>query len=281
MLRHTFVHIPGIGDKTEKQIWEKGIRHWNDVQDHPRVLAPAKMDKLFQWTKKSQDCLEERQFDFFIHHLPSAQHWRLYPDLMASCAFIDIETTGLDAWNAVITTIALYDGDQIKYYVNGRNLDDFVKDIQQYDLVVTYNGKTFDLPFIESFFGTRMDQVHIDLRYVLSSLGFKGGLKKCEKALGLDRGDLEGVDGFFAVLLWKEYERTGDEKALETLLAYNIEDVVNLHMLMVKSFNLKIRDLLPGMETQFTLPEPVLPRIPFAPDLLTIKRIRRQSGGYW
>ena len=33
-------------------------------------------------------------------------------------------------------------------------------------------------------------QIPIDLRYILYSLGFKGGLKGCEKQLGMDRGDL-------------------------------------------------------------------------------------------
>jgi len=56
------------------------------------------------------------------------------------------------------------------------------------------------------------------LRYVLKSLGYSGGLKSCEKALGLDRGDLDGVDGYFAVLLWRDYQKKHNEKALETLL---------------------------------------------------------------
>jgi len=43
-------------------------------------------------------------------------------------------------------------------------------------------------------------------------------LKFCEKALGLDRGDLDGVDGYFAVLLWRDYQKKHNEKALETLL---------------------------------------------------------------
>jgi len=60
------------------------------------------------------------------------------------------------------------------------------------------------LTFLSSkdFFGIELNQVHIDLRYVLRSLGYTGGLKGCEKQAGIDRGNLEGVDGYFAVLLW-------------------------------------------------------------------------------
>ncbi|MCF6248480.1 MAG: ribonuclease H-like domain-containing protein [Desulfobacula sp.] len=280
MLKNTFLHISGIGEKTETQLWKQGILDWDSVKGHPNKLSAAKMETISQWIKTSRMHLSNKEYHFFFDHLPVAQHWRLYPELKGSCAFIDIETTGLDVWDAVITTIALYDGSQIKYYVNGRNLDDFVHDINQYDLIVTYNGKTFDVPFIESYFNTTMNQAHIDLRYVLGSLGYKGGLKKCEKALGMDRGDLDGVDGFFAVLLWQDFEKTGNEKSLETLLAYNIEDVVNLHFLMVTAFNMKLKQLLPDFEIADNLPKPVQPKIPFSPDLPTIERIKRQSWQY-
>ena len=50
-------------------------------------------------------------------------------------------------------------------------------------MIVTYNGKTFDVPFIEKYFGIRMNHAHIDLRYVLKSLGYSGGLKMFEQAM--------------------------------------------------------------------------------------------------
>ncbi len=31
---------------------------------------------------------------------------------------------------------------------------------------------------------------------MIKSLGLKGGLKKCEKAMGIDRQELDGVDGY-------------------------------------------------------------------------------------
>jgi len=76
---------------------------------------------------------------------------------------------------------------------------------------------------------------------VLFSLGFRGGLKGCERQLGMGRGDLKDIDGYFAVLLWDEYQRTGDQKVLDTLLAYNIQDTINLENLMVTAYNMKLR----------------------------------------
>ena len=68
--------------------------------------------------------------------------------------------------------------------------------------------------------GVELTQPHIDLRYLLNSVGLKGGLKGCEKKAGIDRGDLEDLDGCSALLLWEEYARSKNKKALETLLAY-------------------------------------------------------------
>ncbi|MEN3184327.1 MAG: ribonuclease H-like domain-containing protein, partial [Atribacterota bacterium] len=61
-------------------------------------------------------------------------------------------------------------------------------------------------------------------------------------ALGMHRGKLEGVDGYTAVLLWRKYQ-DGCPEALETLLAYNVADTVNLERLMVFAYNEKVRRL--------------------------------------
>jgi uncharacterized protein YprB with RNaseH-like and TPR domain len=162
--------------------------------------------------------------------------------------------------------------------VQGQNLEDFIEDIQKYKVIVSYNGKSFDIPFIEHYFNIRLDHVHIDLRYILYSLGFRGGLKGCERQLGMDRGDLSDIDGFFAVLLWDEYQRTGDQRALENLLAYNTQDTVNLENLMVTAYNMKLRQT-PFYETHF-IEDPILPGNPYSTDLATLDRIKNSSQ-YW
>ncbi|MBM4333756.1 MAG: hypothetical protein FJ117_21500 [Deltaproteobacteria bacterium] len=135
-----------------------------------------------------------------------------------------------------------------------------------------YNEKCFDVLFIESYFRSKMPQVHIDLRYLLKSLGYSGGLKGCEKKAEIDRRELEGVNGYFAVLLWNDYQRNNNQKALETLLAYNIQDVVNLEFLIILSYNLKLKETPFAQSRQ--LPLSVNPEIPFRGDLETVERIR-------
>ena len=279
MLKNTFCHIPGIGPRVESRLWSRGYHTWDCVLGGcPEKLPRRLRSSLPAELKQSAAALKGEDIRFFQDRLPPLERWRMFPDFRHSAAYLDIETTGLRPDCSTITTIALFDGRKIRYYVYGKNLDEFVEDIAQYKLLITYNGQCFDVPFIERFFGIEVKAAHIDLRYVLRSLGYKGGLKGCEKQLGIDRGDLDGVDGYFAVLLWFDYAENGNERALETLLAYNIEDVVNLERLMVTACNLKLKKTPFSRADVFAPPSP--PRLPFKPDRETIARIRERYFRY-
>lgn len=264
MLYNTFIHIPGIGRKTEQQIWDAGILSWADWQEpFPDTLPEAKKRLISHHLRQLQN-QGQKKASYYGTLLPSNQHWRLFLHFRKTIAYFDIETNGAPREECEITTIALYDGQKIKTYILGRNLEDFANDIAGFDIIVTYNGKSFDVPVIKSCLGISLPQVHIDLRHVLYNLGYRGGLKGCEKQLGISRNDLEGVDGFFAVLLWQAYQQTSNEKILETLLAYNIADAVNLECLLVHAYNQNIA------ETPFCLshyiPVPEIPISPCTPD---------------
>jgi uncharacterized protein YprB with RNaseH-like and TPR domain len=279
MLTNSFIHIQSIGAITEQRLWDSGFKDWNSFSgDYPIPVSAGRKYFLEKGIEESKEHLANRNPSHFSKLLPSNQSWRLFPEFRESTVYLDIETTGLDRHYNDITTIALYNGESIHTYVQGQNLEDFIEDIQKYKVIVSYNGKSFDIPFIEHFFNIRLDQAHIDLRYILYSLGFRGGLKGCERQLGIDRGDLSDIDGFFAVLLWDEYQRTGDQKALDTLLAYNIQDTVTLENLMVTAYNMKIKDT-PFYDTHL-ITDSTPPVIPYRADLATIDRIKNSSQ-YW
>lgn len=274
MLTHTFLHIKGIGPKTEQRLWETGIVDWNpmDLEVESRI-SPQKRRRLTEALIESKARLDKGDAIYFAARLTAGEHWRLFPDFRDKVVYLDIETDGLDAEYGQITTIALYDGEEISWFVNGRNLDDFVEKINQYGVIVTYNGKCFDIPFIQGYFGIRLPQAHIDLRYVLSALGYKGGLKQCEQLLGFERAASKGIDGYLAVLLWSEYQRSGNERALETLLAYNIEDVINLELLMVTAYNMRIAATPFESDGHLALPNP--PPLPFGVDEAIVDQLTR------
>jgi uncharacterized protein YprB with RNaseH-like and TPR domain len=262
MLTNTFCHMPRISLSKEQALWGQGILTWNDYRSVATQLTHL---------EESEKQFQNRDPRYFSSLLGSDQSWRLFKEFRSCTAYLDIETTGLSRDYDEITTIALYDGKNLNTYVNGRNLGRFPEDIRKYDMIVTFNGKTFDVPFIKRYFDIEMDHAHIDLRYVMRKLGYRGGLKAIEKSIGIDRGELDGVDGFLGVLLWKHYKRTGEERALDTLLAYNCEDVVNLEHLMVMAYNLNLK-LTPfkGRE-EITLPERF--SIPFEADANLIRKL--------
>jgi uncharacterized protein YprB with RNaseH-like and TPR domain len=268
-----------VGLKAEERLWASGVTSWDALGTDTEVVAGVtarKREVLARHVEESRRQLAENNPLFFAETMPAAEHWRLFREFRDSVAYVDIETTGLGGYGDHITTIALYDGRTIRHYVHGQNLSDFKRDIREYRLLVTYNGKTFDLPFLRSAFGLVLDQAHIDLRYVLAGLGYKGGLKACERSLGLDRGDLAEVDGYFAVLLWNEYKRRQNVQALETLLAYNIRDVTNLEALLVRAYNLKVAAVPFGAE--LALPPVIPPAEPFRAHEPTVRRLKGSYG---
>ena len=277
MLEQTFCHIQGIGHGGERRLWQDGFRRWQDLLDQPDIVPRVSGLEIAALLEQSARALCAGDPRFFSKLLKQGDSWRLFPHFRGHTGYLDIETTGLGP-SCEITTIALYDGDQVRTYVNGINLDDFVNDIEKIKVFITFNGISFDIPIIENYFRIRLEQSHIDLRYVLSRLGIKGGLKRCEKALGLNRGSLDGIDGSFAVLLWREYERYGKEEALETLLAYNIEDTVNLERLVVEAYNRNVAQTPFYDELQLPWPEP--PMITHQPDLNIVETIKRQNQGF-
>ena len=207
MLRNTFCHIPGIGERSERSLWSRGILCWDDVLNIDSIALSNKRHQFLKSRiQESIAHLKDNNPKHFTDSLPSSDYWRLLPDFRHSTAYLDIETTGLGGPGDYITTIALYDGTSIFSYVKGRNLDDFRADIARYKVIVTYNGKCFDVPFIENDLGIKMNHAHIDLRYVLKSLGYAGGLKGMRKETGTCQGGIGWHRWFFRCLIMERFQ---------------------------------------------------------------------------
>lgn len=279
MIEHSFCHIPLISRRTERHLWTSGVETWNDCRRMPdAVIDSTRRQSLLDELPRSEAARAAGDLRYFAGAIPQAEHWRLFGEFRRRAVYLDIETTGLGRGDH-ITTIVTYDGSTIRHFVYGQTLHLFPEYIRDVDFLVTYNGRCFDVPWIERFFGVRFDAVHLDLRYVLKSIGITGGLKRCEQQVGLGRAGLSDVDGFFAVLLWQEYQRRGSVRALETLLAYNVLDVIHLEPLMITAYNRRL------FETPFrercAIPMPAVPPVnPFSPDLALIDRLRGMVGGF-
>lgn len=155
-------------------------------------------------------------------------------------AYLDIETTGLAPPYAEITVIGVYlvEGDNDRFIqLVGKDcsIANLLLALEGVDTIYTYNGSRFDLPFIRDSLGVDLIDLfsHHDLMYDCWHCNLYGGFKKVEIQLGIER-ELKGINGYDAVILWQRYQHLGDRQALETLLHYNKEDVINLKVLRDK-----------------------------------------------
>lgn len=252
MLKGSFIHIPGVGVKTEKYIWKNGFFSWDIfLKKHERLeLPPKKIEKIKNHLLLSKDYLQKKDIHFFTKFLPKSELWRFYPEFKDKVAFLDIETTGLSPYYNEITLIGIFDGKEIKTYIAGKNLDSFIKEINKYSLIITYNGALFDLPFIRTKFPNFVPPPHIDLRFFLRRLDYSGGLKAVEKQLGIVRPkEIKDIDGFGATILWNRYTR-GDINSLKLLIEYNVADIMNLKILMEKGYKMMQKKLLHEYKSQ-------------------------------
>jgi uncharacterized protein YprB with RNaseH-like and TPR domain len=149
-------------------------------------------------------------------------------------AYIDIETTGLDPAAAELTVVGIHfeqDGQErmVQLYEDTLTRDNLLAALAGIDILYSYNGKEFDLPFIAAKLGVDLTGIfsHCDLMYHCWRRNLYGGQKKVEKKLGISR-ETTGIDGAQAVVLWNDYRSKGNSEALKTLLLYNSDDIKNL-----------------------------------------------------
>ena len=149
-------------------------------------------------------------------------------------AYLDIETTGLSAFTGAITVVGIYlcnkmDTGFVQLVGHDITRYTLLEALEGVDIIYTYNGHRFDLPFINVQLGVNLEEMftHHDLMYDCWHCNLRGGFKAVERQLGISR-ELVEVDGRMAVNLWWRYVDSFDLEALDTLLAYNKEDVVNL-----------------------------------------------------
>lgn len=163
-------------------------------------------------------------------------------------AFLDTETTGLAGGSGTVAFLVgigviAPDGFRLKQYFlrepaeEASMLSALAGDLAGFDVLITYNGKSFDVPLLETRFVMNRRKApfsrlkHIDLLYGARRL-WRLKLDSCrlqeleKRILGHERvGD---VGGAFIPNLYFDYLRNGDAGPLEPVLFHNAIDILSL-----------------------------------------------------
>lgn len=247
-VENCFLAVDGVGERTERKLWKAGIPDWDAFSAAGSVpVGTARSEAIESFIDDARVELDRRNAAFFADRLPSASRWRLYEEFRTDACFFDIETTGLSKHRDRVTTVSFHRGvsewnsdgqrepdsraGETETLVADEDLtrETVARELDSADLLVSFNGARFDVPFLETAFDLSIETPHLDLMYPCRKAGLTGGLKAIERELGIGREE-EGVDGREAVRLWHAYER-GDEAALDRLVRYNRDDTRNLAIL--------------------------------------------------
>ena len=236
MLESTFVFLKGIGPSSERRLWKHGIVSWRAFLREPSLpgISPQRKPLYDLEVSAAIDHLAVDDSRFFAARLKSRDHWRLFDTFRSRTLFLDIETSGEPSGYGHATVIGLCANGRMTSLVYGESLTEerLNEAFAQADLLVTFFGSVFDVPFLRTAFpGLDIRLPHFDLCFAARRLGLHGGLKHIESEFSISRDtDLDGLDGRDAVRLWNEWRR-GRLISLELLLRYNAADTRNLEPL--------------------------------------------------
>ena len=126
MLQNTFLHLPGIGCKKERDLWNAGILTWDDYEKaifpQAGLFDTQNRDSLKSVLDASREALAKGDFDFFAKRLPRNEHYRIALTVPDKTGFLDIETTGLSRYYDHITLIGVgLNGQYICYIQHGND----------------------------------------------------------------------------------------------------------------------------------------------------------------
>jgi len=163
--------------------------------------------------------------------------------------FLDTETTGLSGGTgtlAFMIGVGRYRGGSFiteQFFLRGpaeeaallAALESFCADMAA---VVTYNGKSFDIPILntryvlQGFTSPFEELPHLDLLHLTRRI-WKARLEQCNlgnienRIFGLNR-DSDEIPGYLIPEYYTRYLREGDAEPLKGIFAHNAQDVVSL-----------------------------------------------------
>lgn len=234
--------IPGIGHIKERRLKDEGYSTIKDLLGHPKYSKKA---------AEILNTLEDSPIDC-IHNLCSkSQPYHLFSSSfrdMEDLIFFDIETMGLKDRPVILIGMAGITGNHIrvKQYLctdlkdEKYVLEAFLSNLDNKTIFVSFNGLSFDLPFIKGrayHHGLCKDLNfhHLDLLHFSRRIWGKTlpncRLETLEKYLfNLQRG--EDVPSSQVPSFYKKYLQTGNIGPLIPIVKHNKQDIITLANLL-------------------------------------------------
>jgi len=238
----------GIGEKTEAELKKRGYRTIVDLTRHPKWRKAA---REFLRLLDMNDC--KRLQEVMWRGIPKSHplSFRLAGlKRDEEFAIIDIETMGLFHRPIILLGVARPRGGRLRvnqYLVRDVSeenaaLKAFTEELEGCGAIVSFNGSSFDVPFVEQRLnyyglGTLTDKVHFDLLHFVRRV-WRGRIPNCslptveESVLGLRRRD--EVPGVLVPEFYREYLETGNVGPLVAIINHNRQDVTSLAHLFSK-----------------------------------------------
>lgn len=240
MIDRTFIHCSGIGPTYEKKLHDAGFKDWKSVLDNRDDLPfnGKVTTNLIKELTKSSMAFKEGDIQYFVSCFPIRDQWKILGQFYDKASYFDIETTDISFGNAIITLIVCYHKGKLYHFIRNENLDDFLDLLEDIELLVSFNGNSFDVPHIlNNYHIPDIPCAHIDLRWQCYHCQYIHGLKNIEIEMGIQRpDDLKGIDGLEAVYLWHRWEN-GDLESKNRLIRYCSADVLSLKLIAAKILN--------------------------------------------
>jgi len=236
--------VRGIRSRTRTRLEEHGFKTLADLEDHPRFCGESKRIRELLEAGSTEELTEVIGSRLSKSHPTVLGLSGLHED--SDFLFLDLEAMGLFAGQPlVVAGIARLGSDNtivVDQYVVRDFPDELAllaevnQQVATHRVLVTYNGKSFDLPFLtgrSAYYGIKLKPpgVHFDLLHFCRR-AWRDELEGCslrsieQSILGLSRET--DLPGELVPEFYYEYLRTGNAGFLKPIVDHNRQDVESL-----------------------------------------------------
>lgn len=237
--------LSGIGESREQKLRSEGYETIEDLVEHERFGKEAS-----EFLKIVDGCNKCDITDRISECYPKSHPMSLFSSSFSNdedFIFLDIETLGFCNVPIILLGVAKIYGNEIcvNQYLSrsigeeSAVLDAFLSHVEGESVFVTFNGQTFDMPYIQNrmkYFGFKKDlnKPHFDLLH-FSRRTWRDELPNCQLTtvenhlFGIERED--DIPSGLVPAFYKTYLKTQNIGPLVPIIEHNRQDVITLALI--------------------------------------------------